>query len=194
LLFAGELYLGRDPFPLLEALEWLLARPGVDAARVELVFMGKASSYGGQSIRAWTVGKRCACVVKTVPPQNSDAVLVATNRATVLVNLAQHQPLSVPGKTYEQLASGREVLLLCEDDCETAQVVAGLRGVTQVDPSNSDALTSVLLELYERHVARGTLTPPAEAEVSRFSRDAANASFYQVLLPLLTDISPDAAR
>lgn len=40
ILFAGELYAGRDPFPFLHALEWLLAQPGVDSSRVRVTFMG----------------------------------------------------------------------------------------------------------------------------------------------------------
>jgi Glycosyl transferase 4-like domain len=181
ILFAGELYGGRDPFPLLAGIEWLLTRPEVDAARIEVVFMGRADVYSGQSLESWMHGKRCASVVRIQPPQNAQGVAAAVMRSTVLLNLAQQQPLSVPAKTYEQLASGREVLLICEDDCETARLVRGIKGVTQVDPADFRALTDALLDLYLRHVVKGEMTVPAEADVSKFSRAVANEAFYAVL-------------
>jgi len=181
ILFAGELYVGRDPFPLLSGLEWLLARPEVDSARVQVTFMGNASSYDGQSLQAWMQGKRCASVVRILPPQTPEGVAAAVAQSTVLLNLAQQQRLSVPAKTYEHLASGREVLLICEDDCETARLVSAVRGVNQVDPADFHALTQTLLDLYNRHVVRREVTAPAETDVSRFSRASANGDFYAVL-------------
>jgi hypothetical protein len=87
----------------------------------------------------------------------------------------------VPAKTYEQLASGREVLLICEDDTEPAQIVAGIRGVIRVDQSNAQALVEVLRDLYNRHVVAGTASVPTEAEVRRYSRALSNERFWVVL-------------
>jgi hypothetical protein len=181
ILFAGELYVGRDPFPFLEALEWLLSRSDIDPSRIQVIFMGRVDSYAGQSLARWIEDKRCAGVVKILPPQTADAVATTAAESTVLLNLAQGQHLSVPAKTYEHLASGREILLLCEDDCETARLVAGIRGVNQVDPANFDALTRTLFSLYNRHVVGGELTSPSEVDIARFSREAANREFLEVL-------------
>lgn len=194
MLFAGELYFGRDPFPLLAGIEWLLARPEVDAARVEVTFMGKVEEYSGQSLQDWMHGKRCAAIVRLLPSQSSQALAEAVARSTVLLNLAQQQPLSVPAKTYEQIACGREILLICEDGSETARVVAGVTGVTQVDPADFRALTHALLDLYTRHVVMGNLTAPAEAEVAQFSRARANELFYALLASIIPLGLPDTAH
>ena len=181
ILFAGELYLGRDPFPFLEALEWLLSQSDVDPSRVQVTFMGRVDSYAGTSLTRWMEDKRCAGVVRILPPQASEAVAAAAENSTVLLNLAQQQHLSVPAKTYEHLASGREILLVCEDDCETARLVSGIKGVNQVDPVNFQAFTDTLRSLYTRHVVAGQLTSPPELDVVGFSRDAANRAFLEVL-------------
>jgi hypothetical protein len=186
ILFAGELYLGRDPFPFLCGIESLLERPDVDSSRVEIVFMGKVDTYCDQSLANWTRGKRCASVVTILPRQDAPALASAVSRATVLLNMAQRQPLSIPAKTYEQLSSGREILLLCEDDCESAGLVKGIRGVTQVDPANTRALGEVLFDLYTRHVVECRLVAPPEAQVSQFSRLAANEAFYQIAVACLS--------
>ena len=166
ILFAGELYLNRDPFPLLYALERLLSRPDVDASRVKITFMGRKTEYGGRSIAGWLEGKRCAVIVKLLPSQPPEVVAEKTLDSSVVLNLAQKQPLSIPAKTFEHLASGRENLLLCEDDSESAELVAKIPGVLQVDSLNAEALDRVLIDLYDRHVIQGK-TAGARAEGRR---------------------------
>jgi Glycosyl transferase 4-like domain len=181
ILFAGELYLNRDPFPLLHGLERLLCRPDVDVGRVKMTFMGRKTEYAGRSFIDWLAGKRCAEAVKFVPPQPASIVAEETLASTVVLNLAQLQPLSIPAKTFEHLACGRENLLLCEDDSESAQLVAKIPGVLQVDPRNAEALDRILWDLYQRHVIQGRLRAPAQQDVIAFSRAAANADFWRVL-------------
>jgi glycosyl transferase family 4 len=185
ILFAGELYVGRNPFPFLSGIEWLLARPEVNESLVEVVFMGNVQTYAGQSLEAWLTGKRSARVVRLLPPQGPKELAAAIAHSTVLLNLAQRQPLSVPAKTYEQLASGREVLLICEDGCETARLVAGIRGVSRVDAENFQSLTRVLLDLYHRHAIDGLATVPEPQEVRHFSRTASNEQFLALVSELL---------
>jgi hypothetical protein len=194
ILFAGELYLNRDPFPLLHALERLLSRADVDASRVSVTFMGRTTEYAGRSLAGWLEGKRCAKVVKFVPPQRPEVVAETTLESTVVLNLAQHQPLSIPAKTFEHLASGRENLLLCEDDSESAQLVAKIPGVLQVDPQNIEALDQVLLDLYERHVNQGRLRAPAPQDVVAFSRAAANDSLWGIMNSIASFANRDMSQ
>ena len=182
ILFAGSLYLRRTPYPLLAALEDLLDQPHVDPARVQVTFMGaRVAQFSDCSPETWIQGKRCAAVVRFLPEQTAAAVAEEVAQATVLLNLAQQQHLHVPAKTYEHLAAGREVLLICEDDCETARLVGGIRGVIQADPSDPRILPEVLRDLYTRHVVDGTPAVPAKEDVHRFSRALANERFHAVL-------------
>jgi hypothetical protein len=181
ILFAGELYLNRDPFPLLHALERLVSRADVDPSKVKVTFMGRKTEYAGQSFIDWLDGKRCASVVNFLPPQSQEMVAKATLESTVVLNLAQHQPLSVPAKTFEHLASGRENLLLCEDESESAQLVSTIPGVVRIDPRNSEALDRVLFDLYDRHVRQRRLQAPSPQDVASFSRSAANEAFWQII-------------
>ena len=184
ILFAGELYVGRDPFPFLSAIESLLALKDTDASRIAVTFMGRSSTYAGQSLDAWMKGKRCAAIVNLRPQLPRGAVVEAVAASTVLLNLSQGQRLSIPAKTFEHLTAGREMLLLCEDDCETAQLVAGVSGVVQVDPRDSSKLLTALSDLYQRHVIEGQLSAPSAHDLSRFSREAAN----EVMLRVVRDV------
>ena len=188
ILFAGELYLNRDPFPFLQALERLLSRPEVRSEQVSVTFMGRRTEQFGSAIDRWLEGKRSAASVKVLDSQPQNVVAEATRLATVLLNLAQGQHLSVPAKTFEHLASGKENLLLCENDSESAQLVANIPGVIQVNPCDSNALDRALLDLYERHVHRGQLRAPTEQDVLAFSRATANERFWQTMIALAPDL------
>jgi serine acetyltransferase len=191
ILFAGVLYVRRTPYPLLAALEMLLSRPEVDSSRIQLTFMGdKVGSFSDESLESWIQGKRVASVVRILPPQTTEVVATEVAQATALLNLAQKQHLHVPAKTYEQLAAGREILLICEPECETAQIVSGITGVIQVDQSDPQVLLAVLLDLYNRHVVAGTASAPAEEDVRRFSRALANERFHAVLASVATLHTP----
>jgi len=190
ILFAGVLYEGRTPYPLLAALEELLSRPDVDPARVQVTLVGpKTAQFSDRSLGAWIQGKRCAEVVRILPEQTEAALAEEVAQATVLLNLAQW-PLQVPAKTYEHLARGREVLLICDDNCELARLVSGMRGVIQVDQSDRQILLGVLRDLYDRHVVAGTLAVPAEEDVRRFSRALANERFHAVLTSVVARPAP----
>jgi hypothetical protein len=99
----------------------------------------------------------------------------------LLLNLSQEQPLSIPAKTFEHLACAREILLLCENDSETASLVAGIPGVNRIDQRDTQALENVLLDIYRRHVVQSRMTVPAEKDVLKFSRSAANERFWKVI-------------
>lgn len=180
ILFAGELYLGRNPFPLLMCLERLLTRSEIDATRINMTLMGRVSTYAGESLDHWLRGKRSEQVVKILPQSTQEVVARAVDSATVLLNLSQEQPMSIPAKTYEQLAAGREILLICENESETAQLVANIKGVHQVDARNPEALEETLLDLYRRHVNSGFMCPPSTEEVLKFSRALANEQFWSI--------------
>ncbi len=181
ILFAGELYLGRDPFPILEALERLLQRSDVDATRIKVTFMGRVDHYDGRSLSDWLVGTRLSQSMTLVSHSPAEVVKQAAMDATVLLNLAQRQPYSVPAKTYEHLTLGREILIFCENDSETACLVKGIKGINQVDPTEPLQLDRVLLELYRRHAVEGRIISPSADEIHNFSRATANREFLRLI-------------
>lgn len=181
ILFAGELYHKRDPFPFLAALEALLARPDVDPTRISATFMGKVAQYDGKLLASWIEAKRCAKVVKILPESPQHEVTKAVAESTLLLNLHQEQPLSIPAKTFEHLAYAREILLLCDNDSETASLVAGIPGVNQVEQRDVVALEKVLLDIYNRHVVQRRMTVPTKNDIVQFSRAAANERFWNII-------------
>jgi hypothetical protein len=85
--------------------------------------------------------------------------------------------MQVPAKTFELLALGREMLVLCEPTSDTAAVVEGIEGVSCVASGETVRLRELLRDIYVRHVQLGTLRAPNLAEIQQHSRSAQNAQF-----------------
>jgi hypothetical protein len=181
ILFAGILYTNRDPFPFLEALERLLARPGVDASRVTVRFVGNCESYRGQSLAEWLKNRRAARVVQLVSEVAPEELKPFINEATVLLNFAQGQRGLIPAKTFEHLASGRELLAVCEADSDTGRLLDSVRGSVRLNPGDQAALDAALVDLYQRHVVDGAPRVPSPEDVRRYSRSGQNQLFMRVV-------------
>ena len=191
ILFAGAIYVNRDPFPFLEALEVMLARPNVAVERVSVTFVGDCSSFRDRSLAVWLRGKRAERCVTLVSEVSYAELEPYKNAATVFLNLAQGQQRMIPAKTFEQLASGIELLTLCEPDSDTGRLLEGVSGAIQVAPTDRPALEGALQDLYDRHVITGELRSVPAGELERFSRREQNRKFLLLMHKLLPSLELD---
>jgi hypothetical protein len=181
IVFAGSLYLSRNPFPFLDALDALLDEAGVEAHRISVRFIGDCESYRSQRLADWLRGRRCEEIVQLIAPVSAAALAPLLARATVHLNLAQNQPNQIPAKTFEHLASGREMLVLCEADSDTGRILDGIAGATRVDPADTVALRAALRDFYSRHVVDGRARPPPQESVRQYSRAMQNQRFAETI-------------
>lgn len=135
LVYAGNLYLERDPRPVLEAMAHY--RRAAGGRRIHLDFVGECETFRGQSVvgLARTLGIEADVVVR--PPEPRAAALARLKAADVLLLLARGQPMQVPQKLYDYLGIGRPILALVDECGETAQLlerVGGHQIVTTDDP------------------------------------------------------------
>jgi hypothetical protein len=181
MVFAGELYLNRNPFPFLEAVDRLLNHSGVDEARIRVVFAGQCEFYGGISVRAWSSPRPCGRVLTIHPPLDATRLKRLYEDATLLLNFAEGQPIQVPAKTFELLSLGREVLVACEPYSDTSRIIAGIDGVFGVRLSETAQLDDLLRSFYQRHVVEGRMSPPTRESVLRYSRAIQNEHYRTVI-------------
>lgn len=181
ILYAGSLYVGRNPFPFLEALETLLQEPGIDASRITVRFIGHCESFRDHRLADWLRGRRSEAIVEVRPPVSEAELLPLAEQATVLLNLAQGQQNQVPAKTFEHLASGREVLALCEADSDTGRLLDSVTGAIRIEPNDSAGLVNALRGLYRRHVIEGIPRALPIEQVQGYSRQSQNKRFINAL-------------
>ena len=192
IVFAGELYLNRNPFPFLEAIDRLLNHSGVDESRVKVVFAGQCEFHRGISVRAWSSARPCGRVLTIHPPLDAIRLKLLYEDATLLLNFAEGQPIQVPAKTFELLSLGREVLVACEPYSDTSRIIAGIEGVFALQLSETARLDDLLRAFYRRHVVEGRMSPPKRESVLQYSRAIQNEHFRALIDRVGLGIAPVA--
>lgn len=189
-VFAGELYLNRNPFPFLEAIDRLLNHSSVDESRIRILFAGECEYHGGISLREWSSARPCGRVLKIYPRLDARKLKALYREATLLLNFAEGQPIQVPAKTFELLSLGREVLVACEPHSDTSGIIAGIEGVFAVQLSETEQLDDLLCSFYRRHVEEGRMSPPTRESVFQYSRVIQNEHYCALIDRVGLGITP----
>jgi hypothetical protein len=190
IVFAGELYLNRNPFPFLEAVDRLLNHSGVDESRIRIIFAGECEFHGGISVRAWSSARPCGRVLRISSRLDARKLKQLYEEATLLLNFAEGQPIQVPAKTFELLSLGREVLVACEPYSDTARIIAGIPGVFVLLLSETEQLDDLLRSIYRRHVVEGRMSPPTRESVFQYSRAIQNERYCALIDRVALGITP----
>ncbi len=139
---------GRDPGPLLEALELLKAESPETAGRLQLVLAGRLDRSERELIDSFRLGELVHHVGHLTRAQS----IKLQRRADALVLLtAPDLVWELPGKVFEYMGSGRPVLALAAGN-EAARVVGETGIGWTVPPDDVIAIASAL-----RRVAAGEL-------------------------------------
>jgi len=183
LLSAGTIYLQRDPRPLLDGIKLALAS-GLPADAFHLTFLGNCENPSRETLLQWIAERNLSHAVvvhAVVPPSEVDQFI---QRVHVLVNFAQGQHMLIPAKTYDYMASGREVLTLTDHDSETARIVAQAACGPLALPEAA-AVSEVLLDLYRRYIKNGETYSPNVAAIRAFSRNYQNTQMLSICEALM---------
>jgi glycosyltransferase involved in cell wall biosynthesis len=179
MLHAGEIYLGRDPLPLLDAIAAL--KQAMPAAPVRLEVMGTVHLPQGDL--ATEIARRGltaeVLILGQLPYQEA---LQEMTRSDLLVLLeGPGRRIGVPAKLYEYLGAGRPILALTEPDGDTEQVLRD-SGVQHriAPPKDPVQITQALAELV-RDIAAGKTVVTDPERLRRFTREAIAEKLAEVL-------------
>jgi glycosyltransferase involved in cell wall biosynthesis len=139
IVHAGELYAGRDPRPLLDALKTLHAGDGASTSRWRLCFLGRTGDPGfnlEQAIRDRglqdhvEIGGQVAYARSLRDMAEADMLLLLDTPG---------RRLGVPAKLYEYLGAGRPILALAEPDSDVGWVLRESGISHRIVPYNDSA-------------------------------------------------------
>ena len=185
ILYAGTIYLGRNPLPLLQGIAGLLKSADVDRTRVRLTMVGYCDVWNGRKLVDIARELAIEDAVDVQPSVPGSRVRELTDQANVIVNFAQGHPEQAPAKLYEQLVSNRYGLLFAEAHSESASIASSIATIFRVDDSQEQVL-AVLRHLYDELVVQAR--PPALAAAAvTHSRARGNQRFEQLLRAMLPD-------
>ena len=166
--YAGTLYLGRSPEPLMRAIQELTAEKRITGDGIRLKLLGDCASVNGTSIS--NIIERYG-LEKTVevPGQVPYATALEIIRKSHLgLLLAPEQPLQIPAKVYEYMGLGTNILALAKDGA-TKDFLNATGCGRAFDPSDITGIKEFLLE-------RMALQEQGDMEDFRGSTDAFEVS------------------
>jgi glycosyltransferase involved in cell wall biosynthesis len=169
ILHAGELYAGRDPRTLLDAIA-AAERSVPDAVPWHLRFVGRTSATGLDIVAEGQRRKLRSLV--TVEGQLSYAAAKdAMQRAGVLLLMdGPGRRVGVPAKAYEYMGANRPILALAEPDGDTAWALEASGSVYRLTRADDTiAMAQALIEISAAARA-GEIGPVAYAD-SPFTRE-----------------------
>lgn len=182
----GDLdYDHRNPGPLLQAFGDLARAGHLRADQFELHFFGEQGQWGSASVTSMADAYGCASSVFLHAHVAHQRALAIMKGADVLVLLAENQPLSIPAKTYEYLASGRPVLVFTEAGSATHGLLQGLPGVCIVTARRPDEVKAGVLRL---------MRPGADAGVAPSAGEGAALTIESHLARLEAHLLAGAAE
>lgn len=156
IVYSGNIYGQRDPRAFLEAVADIVRQPDAPALLVDLFVSGAQSDAAADPlVRELGVG-HVVNVHDWVPHAEIQRVI---RHADLLLVLAQRQPLQVPNKVYEYLATGVPILAVGDENGETAHMLRAA-GRHYLVPDDRPALIAAAIR--QAIAARGapTMHPP----------------------------------
>jgi len=166
MLHAGEIYAGRDPLPLFEALARLNAESG---SRYQLEIMGRCES-GDVALPDLLRQRGWDDFVALQGQRTYQETLDAMDAADILVLFdSPGRTIGVPAKLYEYFGAGRPILALAEPDGDVAAILRASGVLHRIaSPRNRGEIERMLRELTQAIQASNDGANPAALQ--RFTR------------------------
>jgi Glycosyl transferases group 1 len=179
IVYAGAIYPGRDPRPLLDAV-CQLRRNGALAGRpLRVSFFGL--DHGSYDLSGAIRQRGLDGMVRIMGQIPHSEILRTLREADVLL-LLDHpgRPLGVPAKLYEYIGAGRPILALGECGGDLEWVLRESGAAHRIaDPSSPDAIEGALVALVGE-ARTGRDRPPADRR-DRFTRERLTGALAGVL-------------
>jgi glycosyltransferase involved in cell wall biosynthesis len=157
IVYVGTLYHRRDPRPFLLGLAALRRMGRLTAVRVD--FIGNCSHYDGVDLSALCNDLGIGDVVRFVPSVPHAECQDRIRAADLLLLFAQHQPVQVPQKLYEYMATGLPMIAFADAEGETAAMLREVGGHHLITDDDPEAIAHTLdVAIHEDHDAAGTDT------------------------------------
>ena len=146
ILYLGTLYWKRNPRLFLRGLALVKERLGLTPDDVMVDFVGNCRSFGAESVEAMVEELGLTGFVRFHDWLRFDEAQRLLDDATLLLLLAQEQPVQVPNKLYEYLGTRKPILAVADHAGETARMLREVGGHYVATELDDDATMADLLE------------------------------------------------
>jgi glycosyltransferase involved in cell wall biosynthesis len=181
ILYLGTLYWKRNPRLFLRGLAIARRRLGVGPDELFVDFVGNCRAFGGESVEAIVRELGLDDVVRFhdwVPHTEAQRML---EDATLLLLLAQEQPIQVPNKLYEYLGTRKPILAVADDQGETARMLRAVGSHYVATELDDEARMADLLERALTRNRAAIMDPRGEAVLEEWTTERQMRGLIELL-------------
>ncbi len=149
-IYAGAIYLDRDPRPLLRALQIAASRTSITPETFVLRFIGSDGQFGGTDLKSLASEAGVSALVDVEGPLNRDRLHEQMASAALLVNLPQGARLCIPSKIYEYL-SFPSWLLAMEPEVSATRDLLRETSADVRQPTDVEGIAEVIRNRFEQY-------------------------------------------
>lgn len=175
-LYAGMLYFNRNPFPFLKAIKTIIDGKLLPELEIEVAFYGDCEYWNGENLREWIKHHDMETYVKLYPPVSREAIRDIMQKADILMNFCQGQPLQIPAKTFDYIGTGKKSLVITEKDSASAALILESGSGIVIDPNQGNIEETIV------QFCRSLLEADANIpDVAKYSRERQNAHYLEFI-------------
>jgi glycosyltransferase involved in cell wall biosynthesis len=182
--YLGSLYHHRDPEPFIHALSELINAGEIPRDGIVVRFVGQCDETKGVPLQTVAAKYGLSENIEILPWLPRQQALEIMARSHVLLLLAEDQPLQIPGKIYDYLGVGSDMLAVSGEGA-TADLLAETAAAVLVRPGDQEALKSAIKGLYYKHLSsrqEGRQSPLRSTEtVDKYTRRHLACALSQLL-------------
>lgn len=147
IVYAGNLYLARDPRPILHGLaEWRRTRTHSDP-EVLIEFVGDCAKYRGTPVAKWIAEYGLEEQVQILPREDRSSNLDRLRNADALLLLARGQASQIPHKVYEYIGVDVPIVALVDSGGDTHQLLTRVGGHYLLTDDSPQVVAAVIRQL-----------------------------------------------
>lgn len=151
-LFAGSIYLDRDPVPFFEGTARMIRKHNVSPSEFKIVFVGHVEYFEG--VRTDELARRygLAEFLELIPFEPRNRLFERLSNAHVLLSLPQDSDMAVPSKIYEYTGFPAWLLIMADPGSATWELLHGSGAdlVPFKNPSEIERMLGIRLEQFRR--------------------------------------------
>jgi glycosyltransferase involved in cell wall biosynthesis len=147
--YLGSFYLGRTPAYFLKAARELIDEGTLSYDGFEVRLIGQCRYIAGESVETMVHREGLSSVVRIMEPVPYKDALRQMADSDLLLLFAPAQPLQIPGKAFEYLASGAHIIAFTGEGATADLIRQSQRGFV-VEPDSVHQIKTALKVCYQR--------------------------------------------
>jgi glycosyltransferase involved in cell wall biosynthesis len=149
IVYAGSLYLNRNPFNFLDAVRLINEKSDPGFRNFFVEFYGDCDEYNSVNLRNWVRDNGLTNVISIMGTVDEGQLQEIYHNSDILLNFAQNQKKQIPAKTFEYLKYDAISAVITESDSDVSKVLNNL-GLGVILEDDIDAIYGFLSEYLKR--------------------------------------------